>query len=157
MMTKGGKVEAPAAGPGRESRGRSSGQENWAAWWWIPLGIVVLAAAGWGLSGWIEGGCPPNPLDDCVVYGRYRWLKRLFLVMVVPALAVCDAGLRADRWPPVAGLALGAAAVGAYEVVQATERSVWHAVPAVLFLVLAAVAPLVGRCRVRARRRTEVR
>ncbi|MFF8278528.1 hypothetical protein ACF05T_20840 [Streptomyces lateritius] len=98
-----------------------------------------MAAASWGLLGYIEGGCEQGPRGGCVAADGYEWRGWVFFLSAMPTFFVVGTGLTADRWPPALGVAAGGAACGLYTLAQG--RTMPHLVTAVVLCALAVMAP----------------
>ncbi|MFD0357815.1 hypothetical protein ACFVHW_29385 [Streptomyces sp. NPDC127110] len=135
--------------------GRSTGrwsldEKNWSRGWWIPLVVVVLAAATWGVLGFVEGGCVRGPRGGCVAADGYELRSWVLFLASMPTLFVVVTGLTADRWPPALGVAIGGVACGLYTLAQG--HTVPHLIVATVLFVLAITAPALAWRRRRAAR-----
>ncbi|MFF5970086.1 hypothetical protein ACFY7C_01025 [Streptomyces sp. NPDC012769] len=133
---------------GRSSRRWSLDEENWSRKWWIPLVAIVMAAATWGLLGYVEGGCDRGPRGGCVAADGYEWRGWVFFLSAMPAFFVVGTGMTADRWPPPLGVATGGTVCGLYTLMQG--RTVGHLITAAVLFALAVTAPALARRRRRA-------
>ncbi|POX47819.1 hypothetical protein C3489_28805 [Streptomyces sp. Ru71] len=126
-------------------------EENWSRWWWVPLAVVVMAAATWGVLGLVEGGCERGPRGGCVAADGYKVRGWVLFLAAMPSYVVLITGLVTDRWPPALGVAVGGVACGLFALTQG--RTVPHLTVAGVLLVLAVVAPVLAwrRRGVRAR------
>ncbi|MFD0075330.1 hypothetical protein ACFVIY_23150 [Streptomyces sp. NPDC127166] len=122
--------------------------ENHGQLWWIPLVVVVLAAATWGLLGLVEGGCRVGPRGGCVAADGYRANGWALFLAAMPTLFVVGTGLTTKRWPPAVGVAAGGTACAVYVLTQG--RTPAHLTTASVLLVLAVLAPVSVRRRRRA-------
>lgn len=134
---------------GRRSRDRwSLDEKNWSRRWWIPLGVLVLAAATWGVLGFVEGGCTRGSRGGCVAADGYKAQGWVLFLAAMPTYFVVVTGLSADRWPPALGIAAGGTVCGLYTLTQG--QTVQHLVLAAVLFVLAVTAPALSWRRQRA-------
>ncbi|MFC8919579.1 hypothetical protein ACFT5C_27875 [Streptomyces sp. NPDC057116] len=84
----------------RSTRRWSLDEKNWLRGWWIPLVVIVLAAATWGFLGFVEGGCKRGPRGGCAAADGYELRSWVLFLPSMPTLFVVGTGLTADRWPP---------------------------------------------------------
>ncbi|WP_274562411.1 hypothetical protein [Streptomyces spiramyceticus] len=135
---------------GRSTRRWSLDEKNWSRGWWIPLVVVVLAAATWGFLGFVEGGCKRGPRGGCVAADGYELRSWVLFLASMPTLFVVGTGLTAGRWPPALGVAAGGAACGLYTLAQG--HTVPHLIMAAVLFALAITAPALAWRRRRAAR-----
>ncbi|MEV2256912.1 hypothetical protein AB0I94_41310 [Streptomyces sp. NPDC050147] len=107
-----------------------------------------MAAATWGLLGYIEGGCERGPRGGCIAADGYEWRGWVFFLAAMPTFFVVGTGLTADRWPPALGVAAGGAACGIYVLAQA--HTVPYLITAAVLFALAVAAPVLAWRRRRA-------
>ncbi|APE20107.1 MULTISPECIES: hypothetical protein [Streptomyces] len=134
---------------GRSTRW-SLDEKNYSQGWWVPLGVVVVAAATWGSLGFVEGGCQPGPRGGCVAADGYELRSWVVYLASMPTLFVVVTGLTADRWPPVLGIAAGGAACGLYTLTQG--HTIPHLIMAAALFALSITAPTLAWRRRRAAR-----
>ena len=77
---------------GRSTSRWSLDEKNWSRGWWIPLVVVVLAAATWGFLGFVEGGCRRGPRGGCVAADGYELHSWVLFLASMPTLFVVGTG-----------------------------------------------------------------
>ncbi|NML50122.1 hypothetical protein HHL19_10645 [Streptomyces sp. R302] len=109
-----------------------------------------MAAATWGLLGFIEGGCERGSRGGCVAADGYEWNGWVFFLAAMPTYFVVVTGLTDDRRHPVLGVVAGGAACGVCVLAQGT--TVPHLITAAVLFALAVAAPALAWRRRRAAR-----
>ncbi|MFI8516930.1 hypothetical protein ACIGEZ_03725 [Streptomyces sp. NPDC085481] len=115
-------------------------ERNHHQWWWIPLAVVVMAVATWGVLGMVEGSCVRGPSGGCSPADGHELRWWLMFLSYLPTFFVVGTGATTHRWPPAVGVALGGAGGAVYALTQG--RTTAYVVTASILLALAVLAPV---------------